>query len=110
MTRRIGSFGWSYLRRRHAAAQPRDGLREGRSDLDLRGRQAADFEHARREDLHLRERLCDVRRHDADDLPAAAVQLDRLADDRLAAAEDRLPQLVAEDADGRAVARVFGRR
>src|SRR6185369_6907207 len=70
---------------------------------DLHGRQAADFEDARREDLHLAERRAEPRRHDADDLPRETVERDVLADDLVASAEARLPELVADDADSRTV-------
>ena len=44
------------LLERHAGLQPRDRLRVAGAGLDLRRRQAADLEDARREDLHLAER------------------------------------------------------
>ena len=95
------------VRERHAGLQSRDGLRVACAGLHLRRREAADLEDARREHLHLTERRAHARRHDADDFPRLAVERDRLADQRGAAAESRLPDLVAQDAHRRSVRRVF---
>jgi len=75
-----------------------------------RSLQAADLEDARRHHLHLRERRRQPRRQHADDVPGLSVQCDHRADDCGAAAETRLPQLVAEDADGRSVRQILVRR
>ena len=91
------------LFQRDVGFQARDRPGVAGADLDLRRRQAAGLEHARREHLHLRVGRAHPRRRDADDLPRHAVQRDRAADEIGAAAEPRLPQLVADDAHRRAV-------
>ena len=98
------------LFQRDVGFQARDRPGVAGADLDLRRRQAAGLEHARREHLHLRVGRAHPRRRDADDLPRHAVQRDRAADEIRAAAEPRLPQLVADDADRRAVRHVLLRR
>src|ERR1019366_9723228 len=87
------------LLERDAGLEPRDWLGVAGAILHLHGGQAADLEDAGRKDLGGPERIAEVRRHDADDLPGLAVELNRFADDGFAPAEARLPQLVAEDAD-----------
>jgi hypothetical protein len=72
-------------------------------------RQARDLEDARGEDLHLAERRRQPRRHDAGHLPRLTVECDGLAHERRAAAEARLPQLVADDADRGTVGQILVR-
>jgi hypothetical protein len=88
------------LLERDAAAEPRNGLRERGTGAHLRRRQPARFEHPRREQLYLCERCGEPGRHHTDHLPPCAIELNRLADDRLPSAELRLPQLVTDDTDG----------
>ncbi len=93
----------------HAGPEARDGLRIARAPLDLRGGQPRDLEHARGEHLHLAEGIAEMRRENADDLPRHAVELDGFADEGVAPAEARLPQLMAEDAHIGAVGHVLRR-
>ena len=53
----------------------------------------------RNPELRLRRWETEIRRHDADNLPADAFELDRTADDGRVAAETLLPQRVAENHD-----------
>ena len=80
------------------------------ADSATKWREAADFEDTRCEDLNLSERCGESRRHDPDYLPWLAVERDGLADERRTAAEPRLPQLVADNADARPVRLIFVRR
>ena len=85
-------------RRRHAVLQPADEIQEMAAAVLAVGR----VEPGRQPDLDVAVHHVDLRRQDADDLAAHAVEVDGLAEDRTGA-QRRLPQLVRQDGELRAV-------
>jgi hypothetical protein len=95
---------------RDAGTEAGDRLGVAGAVLDLLRREAADFEHARREHLGVGPGVGQPRRHDAHHLPGEAVEGDGAAEEVGPPAELGLPQFVADDDDGGPVGHVLLRR